>query len=172
MFFGLVLTRPVSVAPTQRPSATPRAREGAAGELASRLQWVLSNGDMTMKTFAISALLLTLITGSARADVANQGTVDVVQTSTEPSIDVAAIEQAIRHSQETGRDLDKGKAQRMVAHTFRIVGAVRSPALQADLRRVHQLSWDAWHGGSYLKAMRELDRSLNGATPEPMIAKQ
>jgi hypothetical protein len=47
---------------------------------------------MTMKTFAISALLLTLITGSARADVANQGTVDVVQTSTEPSIDVAAIE--------------------------------------------------------------------------------
>lgn len=125
-----------------------------------------------MKTFAISALLLTVIAGSARADVANQGLVAVVQTSTEPSVDVAAIERAIRYSQETGRDLDKGKAQRMVAHTFRIVGAVRSPVLQAELRRLYQLSWEAWHGGSYLRAMEELDRGLNGATPEPMIAKQ
>lgn len=123
-----------------------------------------------MKTFAISALLI-LSVSSARADVASQAEVEVVRTSTEPSIDVAAIEQAIRHSRETGRDQDKGKAQRLVARTFRLAAAVRSPVLQAELRRIYQLSWETWRGGSYLKALEELDRSPTGATSEPVIAK-
>lgn len=120
-----------------------------------------------MKTFVISALLL-LSAASARADVVDQGAVAEVRTSTEPFIDVAAIEQAIRYSQATGRDQDKGKAQRLVAGTFRLVGVARSPVLEAQLRRIYQLSWDAWHGGSYLRALEELDRA---ATSEPIIAR-
>jgi len=93
--------------------------------------------------------------------------------------DAAQVELAIRIGKDSGRDADRGLAQRVLTRTFRLIDPVwggareiadrtsgraffKTASTQAELMRLYSIGWETWRGGSYLKAARDVDRYVKG----------
>lgn len=100
------------------------------------------------------------------------------------SFDAAQVELAIRVGKETGRDADRGLAQRVLARTFRLIDPVwggareiadrtsgraffKTASTQAELMRLYAIGWETWRGASYLKAAKDVDRYVKGYLTSP-----
>lgn len=98
--------------------------------------------------------------------------------------DAAQVELAIRVGKESGRDADRGLAQRVLARTFRLIDPVwggareiadrtsgraffKTASTQAELMRLYAIGWETWRGASYLKAARDVDRYVKGYLTSP-----